>query len=98
MNRPVVYRTYVFRTKDPVIDELRTLAQDRYGGDRDAALKEAGRDVQLAGGPRAATLRGWFHGKTRRPQSASVEAAGRALGYRREWVRARGPKLDEAPK
>lgn len=34
----------------------------------------------------AATPRGWFLGVTRRPQSATIEAVGRAFGWKRRWV------------
>ena len=32
----------------------------------------------------------WFEGKTKRPQNATLEAAGRALGYHRVWRRMKG--------
>jgi hypothetical protein len=32
-------------------------------------------------------MQGWFRGKTKRPQSASLEACGRAVGYKRGWIR-----------
>jgi len=41
--------------------------------------------IEKAGGPSTAAMRGWFMGKTRRPQSPAVEAAGRALGFKRVW-------------
>ena len=71
------YGTYVFRTQDPVVDELRTLKSD-------SGLS----DVKIAGLARmsATTLGNWWAGKTRRPQNASVEAAGRAMGKKRAWV------------
>lgn len=78
-----IYKSYVFRTKDPVIDELRTMVQDTHGDLNGKALKT----LSAEGGPSSGTMYSWFHGKTRRPQSASVEAAGRAMGYRRQWVK-----------
>lgn len=78
-----IYKSYVFRTKDPVIDELRTLAQDTHGDLTGKTLSKVSDD----GGPAAGTMYNWFYGKTRRPQSASVEAAGRAMGFQRKWVR-----------
>jgi hypothetical protein len=78
------YDAYNFRTKDPQIDELRTLLQRQNGGRLDGSLF---RQVHDGGGPTASCLRGWFFGKTRSPWNASLEAAGRAMGFRRKWVR-----------
>ena len=78
-----IYKAYNFRTKDPVIDELRTLMQDEFGSVKHKALAE----VHDEGGPATTTMRNWFHGKTRRPTSAAVEAAGRAIGWKRQWVK-----------
>jgi len=72
-----VYKSYSFRTKDPVIDELRTMVEDQ--GAKYAELHEQS-------GVSTTCLYGWFRGKTMRPQSATVEAVGRALGFRRTWV------------
>ena len=75
----------MFKTKDPVIDELRTIVQDTTGD-----LKLSGKTLSgIAddGGPTVACMQGWFRGKTRKPQNATVEAAGRALGYKRTWVK-----------
>ena len=71
------YGTYVFRTQDPVVDELRTLKSD-------SGMK----DTTVAGLARRAptTLGNWWSGRTRRPQNASIEAAGRAMGKKRKWV------------
>lgn len=70
------YKTYMFRDKDPVIDELRTMFQDTG-----VAYAQVGDEVGIAEG----TIHNWFHGETRRPQSASVEAVGRFFGKRRVW-------------
>jgi len=78
-----IYKSYMFRTKDPVIDELRTLVMDTKGSIKNKALVAIERD----GGPSSSAMYNWFHGKTRRPQSAAVEAAGRAIGYKRKWIR-----------
>ena len=77
------YKAYLFRDKDPVIDELRTIMQDTYGEDWSKKLG----DVHRNGGPTWGCVHNWFYGKTRRPQSASIEAAGRALGMQRVWVK-----------
>jgi transcriptional regulator with XRE-family HTH domain len=76
-----LYKTYNFRNKDPVIDELRTLKKDVKMSDADIANKS---------GVSIGTLKGWFDGPVRRPQSATVEAVGRALGYKRGWVKMGG--------
>jgi hypothetical protein len=78
-----LYKSYMFRSKDPVIDELRTLLQDSRG----KLTKSTLRQIESDGGPTASCMNGWFFGKTRRPQSATLEAAGRALGFKRVWVK-----------
>ena len=40
-----------------------------------------------AGGPATGTMAKWFFGGTKRPTSAAIEAAGRAAGYKRAWVK-----------
>lgn len=71
------YKTYLFRTKDPVIDELRTMRSD--GDFKNSAISESS-------GVATTTLYNWWHGKTKRPQSATVEAVGRAMGRKRVWT------------
>ncbi len=65
------YKSYLFIDKDPVIDALRTGVQ---------ASGKNYQQVQDAGGPAYATLRGWFHGSVRRPQFCTVAAAANAIG------------------
>lgn len=77
------YKTYLFRTKDPVIDQLRTIKAD---------AEESDTRISAASGVSTTTLYNWWSGKTRRPQSASVEAVGRALGKKRVWVNLRGKR------
>lgn len=74
---------YRFINKDPVIDELRTKFADSGRKVTGKALRE----IAEAGGPTVACMQGWFTGKTRRPQNATVEAAGRAVGLKRVWVK-----------
>jgi hypothetical protein len=82
-----LYKAYLFKTKDPAIDELRTLMETYHGRRVNSKdLKKVAED----GGPTKAAMDGWFFGKTRRPQSATLEAAGRAIGYRRKWVKSNG--------
>ena len=63
---------------------MRTLIEDSVGA------KVTGKHLKKIeddGGPTASAMRGWFFGKTRRPQSPAVEAAGRAIGFKRAWVK-----------
>ena len=81
-----IYKSYMIRTKDPAIDELRTVVENHFGKRVNTAML---REIESNGGPIAGTTAGWFFGEIRRPQSATLEAAGRALGYHRKWVRDR---------
>ena len=78
-----IYKSYVFKDKDPCIDELRTVISDAFGGEKLAHNQLT--DINTSGGPSTAAMRGWFYGATKRPQNATIEAAGRALGYMRVW-------------
>ena len=80
-----IYGAYVFRTKDPAIDQLRTLIEDHYG----KRVKDRGvlTDIATQGGPSLACMRAWFFGETKRPQNPTLEAAGRSMGYERRWQR-----------
>lgn len=78
------YKSYMFRTKDPAIDELRTVVEDTYG---ERVNHSHLSDIEAKGGPTAGCMRGWFFGKTQRPQNATLEAAGRSNGMRRKWVK-----------
>lgn len=77
-----IYKSYAFKTKDPVIDEMRTLFQ------KEGLMgKEGFTKVHERGAATAATYGKWFNGSTRRPQNATVMATARALGYDRKWVK-----------
>lgn len=80
-----LYKTYMFRTKDPAIDELRTEIED-YTGERLNKSKILGQ-IERDGGPSISCMRSWFFGETKRPQNCTLEAAGRALGLKRVWVK-----------
>jgi hypothetical protein len=71
-----VYRAYFFRSADPAIAEIKKVV-----GNQSLAF------IEEEGGPATSTMSNWFKGKTMRPQNCTMEAAGRALGYRRVWVR-----------
>lgn len=79
-----VYKAYFFRGADPAIAEIRQLAGT-----------VSGKQIEKDGGPAATTVANWFSGKTRRPQNATLEAAGRALGMKRMWVPVDKPEEDE---
>lgn len=82
--RQHVYGSYIFRDKDPVIDELRTIVEDHFGG---RVTRKHLTMMEHSGGPSAGCMVGWFFGETRRPLNPSIEASGRAIGFRRRWVR-----------
>ena len=69
------YGAYTFRDKDPVIYQIQQMLGD-------TKVAKVSRD----GGPSAACMRAWFDPDgTKRPQNATIEAAGRALGKERVW-------------
>lgn len=76
-------KSYMFKTKDPAIDEVRTLVQDEYGKLDYGTLEE----IKQGGGPSVGCMAGWFFGDTRRPNNQTLEAAGRTIGYKRVWQR-----------
>jgi hypothetical protein len=81
------YGAYRFRSKDPVIDETRTLVEDHFG---ERVRSKHLRQIERDGGPSVTAMSNWFFGRTLKPQSASVEACGRAIGWKRTWVRMDG--------
>jgi len=82
--RAPLYKSYVFKDKDPAIDDLRTLVERHFGRPVNGHdLHEITND----GGPSLGAMRGWFFGDTKRPQNPTLEAAGRAIGYERVWRR-----------
>jgi uncharacterized protein YjaZ len=83
-----LYQSYLFKTKDPAIDELRTLVQ-QTSGETKISRKHL-KAIEEGGGPKTDTVARWFFGDVKRPQSATLEAAGRAIGYRRVWQRMNG--------
>jgi hypothetical protein len=81
-----LYKSYVFTTKDPEIDILRTLIENHFGA---RVNHKHLATIRGDGGPSIGAMQGWFFGGTRRPQNPTLEAAGRAIGYRRVWQRMR---------
>jgi len=66
-----LYKSYMFRDKDPIIDALRT-AWDDSG---DTYTK-----VSQRSSVSTTTMHNWFSGKTRKPQFATVAAFAIAVG------------------
>jgi hypothetical protein len=79
-----LYASYSFRTKDPVIDELRTITEDHLGH---RVTRKDLHEIELKGGPTTSCMTAWYFGITKRPTSAALEAAGRAIGFQRKWVK-----------
>ena len=74
----MVYRSYNFVDKDPVIDKVRTIVKDE-------GLSHS--EIHVISGVAASTLHNWFEGATRKPQHATVCAIVYARGYREEFVK-----------
>ena len=64
--------------QDPAIGEVKRLFK-QDGHSLGSLHKESGVSI--------GAMDNWFKGKTRMPQNATLEAAGRALGFKREWVK-----------
>lgn len=84
-SRRGVYKAYMFRTKDPAIDEFRTTVEDHFGH---RVTRKDLRKIEEAGGATVGCTHEWFFGKTMRPTNAALEASGRSLGFKRIWTRA----------
>lgn len=69
--RGIFYKAYVFKDRDPIIDELATARAD-------AGVSFV--QTAAAGGPSVTTLSNWERGKTKRPQFCTVAAAARTYG------------------
>lgn len=83
-SRTPTYGAYRFIDKDPAIDQLRTIAQGHFGG---RITRKSLTIIEHSGGPSTNSMYNWFFGDVKRPQSASLEAAGRGMGFRRKWVK-----------
>lgn len=79
-----VYGSYLFKDKEPVIDETRTLFENVFGERINNRMLAK---IEKDGGPTVSCMRGWFFGEIKKPQNVTIEAAGRAVGYRRRWVK-----------
>ena len=72
-----LYKSYMFKNKDPIIDSIRTIVQD-------SGLSYTA--ISGLSGVSTGTLYNWFQGETRRPQFASINAVGRACGKTLVWI------------
>lgn len=82
-----IYKSYMFRDKDPIVDAVRTVRQDK---------KYTYQEIEDKGGPKAQTVRNWETGSVRRPQFATVWAAIKAMGKLSIISGANGyPKIDD---
>lgn len=74
----ITYRTYSFKEKDPIIDQLKTILADE---------KLSYQRVHELTGVSVSTLYGWFYGSTKRPQHATAMAVVRGAGWDYKLVR-----------
>lgn len=65
-----LYKSYAFRTKDPIIHEVWDVVKDQ---------KLA--NVAADSGVTLNTLHSWFFGATQRPQAATIRAVLRSIGH-----------------
>lgn len=66
------YKSYHFKGKDPIIGKLNVIVQ---------GSGEKYKKISDTSGVSTTAIRGWFRGKTRRPQFATVNAVAMALGH-----------------
>jgi len=66
-----LYKSYVFRDKDPIIDAIRTAYEDAGGSPR---------FISARSNVSPSTIRNWFRGATRRPQFATIAEVAIACG------------------
>lgn len=91
-------RDYRHITKDPIIDLIRTEAQ-REGFIKGGAHKiDDGQKRNIGvlakdSGVSDSTIRNWFFGKTKRPQSLSTRFVLEALGVSIRYFRANGTQI-----
>jgi hypothetical protein len=78
----MTYRTYNWRTKNPVIDKVRTVLQEEglYARNKRQMLHNLT-------GVAVATYEGWFEGATKDPKHTTIMATMSALGYEEKFVR-----------
>lgn len=79
MATAITYKSYSFKDKDPVIDEVRTIIERE---------KASYQEISEKSGVSAHTPYSWLEGATRRPQHATLMAVVRCLGYDYKLVKA----------
>jgi hypothetical protein len=67
----ITYKSYNFVTKDPIIDQIRTVIQDSG-----VTFKW----IEDNSGVTSQTLSKWIYGETKKPQAATINAVLRVLG------------------
>jgi hypothetical protein len=73
-----IYRTYNMVDKDPCIDKVRTIIQDEGLFTNLNAVSEISSVSRT-------TLENWFHGDTKRPMNATLQAVLSSLGYETKY-------------
>jgi len=86
-----LYRSYVFKDKDPVIDAVWTAIQT-YAAARGLTEKQAIADAAKSG-VRKQTIRNWRYGGVRRPFFYTVTKVGVAMGDPRFMAFLPPPKI-----
>lgn len=79
----IKYNTYLFKDKDPIIDEVRTTIADSG---------MTMREIHDSSNVSTSTLYNWLYGGTRRPQFCTIEAVFRSCGQTLKptaWTRGR---------
>lgn len=79
---------YRFIDKDPIIDMIRTEAQ-RHGPLKGGQIERLAEESGVSSG----TIRNWFFGETKRPQSLSTRFVLEALGVTIKYVREDGSTI-----
>ena len=88
-----MYRTYRWlpKEKNPVIDKLRTIAQDE-------GLYKDLKALHEISGVSTAALYGWWHGDTVNPQHGTIMAVLTSLGWEEQFVKAKAIDVEKERK
>jgi hypothetical protein len=84
------YRTYRYKDKNPVIDKMRTIAQEEGMYSK----KQRGLLHQISG-LATSTIDGWFDGETRNPQHHTIAAFITSLGYEETFQKVKTIDVDK---
>lgn len=78
-----IIRTYSFKDKDPVCDEIATLVDDAgLRGKKNVAK------IALLATLATGTVDALLYGETKKPRNSTIMAIATSLGYERTWKRA----------